>query len=172
MKTKKNLILLGMMGAGKSTIGSLISKKLNTKFIDTDKVIENDIKMTISDIFESKGEIFFRNMEQKVIVKLLNTPNAVIALGGGSFLNEEIRKIIILKHHSFWLNWETTTLLNRIKKNKKRPIASNSSNISLINLIEKRAKIYSKADIKINCEKMTKKQIVKKIIQLYENFKT
>ena len=105
-----------MMGAGKSTIGSLISKKLNMKFIDTDKVIENDINMTISDIFENKGEIFFRNMEQKVIVNLLDTPNVVIALGGGSFLNEAIRKIIILKHHSFWLNWETATLLNRIKK--------------------------------------------------------
>lgn len=161
-----------MMGAGKSTIGSLISKKLNMKFIDTDKVIENDINMTISDIFENKGEIFFRNMEQKVIVNLLDTPNVVIALGGGSFLNEAIRKIIILKHHSFWLNWETATLLNRIKKNKKRPIAFNSSNINLISLIEKRAKKYSKADIKINCEEMTKTQIVKKIIQLYENFKT
>ena len=72
MKSKKNLILIGMMGSGKSTIGSLISKKLNVKFIDIDSVLEDATKMKISEIFEKKGENFFRNLEEKITLKLLN----------------------------------------------------------------------------------------------------
>ena len=72
MKSKKNLILIGMMGSGKSTIGSLISKKLNIKFIDIDNVLENDSKMKIAEIFEKKGEKFFRNLEEEITLKSLN----------------------------------------------------------------------------------------------------
>ena len=119
MKSKKNLVLLGMMGSGKSTIGSLISKKLNINFIDIDNVIEKNTNMKIAEIFEKKGEIFFRNLEEKITIKLLNTSNNVISLGGGGFMNEKIRKEVITNNISFWLNWDTPTLLNRIKKVKK-----------------------------------------------------
>ena len=119
MKSKKNLILIGMMGSGKSTIGSLISKKLNIKFIDIDSVLENDSKMKISEIFEKKGENFFRNLEEKITLKLLNSTNNVISLGGGGFINEKIRKEVLKNNFSFWLNCDTQTLLNRIKKNQK-----------------------------------------------------
>ena len=169
MKSKKNLILIGMMGSGKSTIGSLVSKKLNIKFIDVDSVLENDSKMKIVEIFEKKGENFFRNLEENITLKLLNLTNNVISLGGGAFINEKIRKEVLKNNFSFWLNCTTQTLLNRIKNNKKRPIAVNLSNDELTELIAERAKIYSKAQFKINCHKLKKTEIVKKILKIYEH---
>ena len=167
MKSKKNLILIGMMGSGKSTIGSLISKKLNIKFIDIDNVLENDSKMKIAEIFEKRGEKFFRNLEEEITLKSLNSINNVISLGGGGFINEKIRKEVLKNNFSFWLNCDTQTLLNRIKNSKKRPIAFNLSDSELTELIEKRTKIYSKAQFKINCHKLKKTEIVKKILKIY-----
>ena len=168
MKLKKNLVLLGMMGSGKSTIGSLISKKLNINFIDIDNIIEKNTNMKIAEIFKKKGKIFFRNLEEKITIKSLESSNVVISLGGGGFLNEKIRKEVITNNFSFWLNWNNTTLLNRIKNSHKRPIAFYSSDQELVELIEKRKKIYSKADFEVNCNKLSKTEIVKKIMILYE----
>ena len=84
-------------------------------------------------------------------------------------MNEKIRKEVITNNISFWLNWDTPTLLSRIKKSKKRPIVFNSSDHELVELITKRAKIYSKAQFIIDCYKLTKAEIVKKIIELYEH---
>jgi len=167
MKLKKNLILIGMMGSGKSTIGSLISKKLDTKFIDVDSVLENDSKMKISEIFKKRGENFFRNLEEKITLKLLNSTNNVISLGGGGFINEKIRKEVLKNNFSFWLNCDTQTLLNRIKNSKKRPIAFNLTDSELTELIVKRTKVYARAQFKINCHKLTKTEIVKKILKIY-----
>ena len=169
MKSKKNLILIGMMGSGKSTIGSLISKKLNIKFIDIYNVLENDSKMKISEIFEKKGENFFRNLEEKITLKLLRSTNSIISLGGGSFINEKIRKEILVNNFSFWLNCDAKTLLKRIKKNKKRPVAFNLNDSEILELIEIRTKIYSKAQFKINCHKLKKTEIVNKILKIYEH---
>ena len=169
MKLKKNLVLLGMMGSGKSTIGSLLAKKINVRFIDIDKLIEKEANMTISDIFEKKGEVFFRNLEEKITIKSLTSSNSIISLGGGGFINERIRKEVLSNSSSFWLNWKTQTLVNRIKISKKRPIAFNSNDTELIDLIIKRTKIYSKAKFKINCQELSKTAIVKKILKLYEH---
>ena len=169
MKSKKNLVLIGMMGSGKSTIGFLISKRLNIKFIDIDNVLENDSKMKIPEIFEKRGEKFFRNLEEKITLKLLNSTDNVISLGGGGFINEKIRKEVLKNNFSFWLNCDTQTLLNRIKKNEKRPIAFNLSDSELTELITKRTKIYSKAQFKINCHKLTKIEIVEKIFKIYDH---
>ena len=168
MKSKKNLVLIGMMGSGKSTIGFLISKRLNIKFIDIDNVLENDSKMKIAEIFKKRGEKFFRNLEEKITLKLLNSTGNVISLGGGGFINEKIRKEVLKNNISFWLNCDTQTLLNRIKKNQKRPIAFNLSDSELTELITKRTKIYSKAQFKINCHKLSKTEIVKKILKIHE----
>jgi shikimate kinase len=168
MKAKKNLVLLGMMGSGKSTIGLLLSKKLNIKFIDVDYRIENDVGMKINDIFIQKGEKYFRNLEEKITLKLLNSSNNVIALGGGGFINDKIRKEVLKNNLSFWLYLNNLVLLDRIKKNDKRPVASKLSDSGLIDLITKREKIYAKAEFKINCNKLKKIEIVRKIIKLYE----
>ena len=168
MKSKKNLVFLGMMGSGKSSIGSLIAKKLQLNFIDIDNVIENELGLSIKKIFETKGENYFRKFEEKTTLKKLKSSSAVISLGGGAFSNKEIRKEVIKNHISFWLNWSDDILLNRIKNSKKRPLAFNSSENEIIDLIKKRSNIYSKALYKIECDNLTKNEIVKEILKIYE----
>ena len=168
MKSKKNLVLIGMMSSGKSTIGELLAKKLNFKFFDIDKIIENETKMKITEIFKIKGENFFRNLEEKTTIKLLNFSNAFISLGGGGFINETIRKETNTKSKTFWLNWNLDTLISRIRKKNNRPVALALNNDELKNLIIKRSKYYSKAKYKINCQNLTRSEIIKKILNLYE----
>ena len=169
MKSKKNLVLLGMMGCGKSTIGSIISKKKKLKFIDVDRTIEKEANSKISKIFETKGEKFFRNLEEKITIRSLNFSKNIIALGGGAFLNEKIRKEVLDHNFSVWLNWDSQTLISRIKNSNRRPLTLNLSDDQLLNLILKRSKIYSKSQFKVNCHKLNKNEIVKKILDLYEN---
>ena len=168
MKSKENLVFLGMMGSGKTSIGSLVAKKLKLNFIDIDKEIEKELGLTISKIFEEKGEDYFRELEQKVTLKILRINSTVVSLGGGAFVNKMIRKEVLKNHVSFWLNWNNEILLNRIKNSKKRPLAFNSTENELIDLIKKRSNIYSKALYEIKCDRMSKSEIVKKVLKNYE----
>ena len=168
MKSKENLVFLGMMGSGKSSIGSLVAKKLQLNFIDIDNEIETELGLSIKKIFETKGENYFRKFEEKITLKKLKSKPVVISLGGGAFTNRNIRKEVIKNHLSFWLNWSDKILVNRIKNSKKRPLVSNASENEIIDLIKKRSNIYSKALYKIECDSLTKKEIVKKILNIYE----
>ena len=168
MNSKKNLVFLGMMGSGKSSIGYLVSKKLNIKFIDIDNLIEEETGISISKIFEKKGEDYFRNLEEKVTLKALKQTGEVISLGGGGFISDKIRKEVLNKHFSFWLDLNDSNLLRRIKSSKKRPLVLELTDQKIKQLIKTRSKIYSKAQFKINCNKLTKTEIVKKIIKIYE----
>ena len=168
MNSIKNLVFLGMMGSGKSSIGSLVSKKLDLPLIDIDYLIEKDTGMSISEIFENNGEDYFRNLEEEITINSLKNNVGVISLGGGAFINKIIREEVLTNHHSFWLNWSAQILLKRIKDSKKRPLVFNSTNKELMNLIKKRSKVYSKAEFKIDCDKLTKSEIVKTIIKIYE----
>ena len=167
MNLNKNIVLVGMMGSGKSTIGYILSKSTNLNFIDVDKVIEKKTGLKIVDIFEKKGEVYFRNLEEKITLNLLKEEKKILSLGGGAFLNSSIRKEISENSLSFWLNWKSSTIVKRIFKNNKRPIAFYSSENDLKKMIVERSKIYSEADYKINCESLSKSMIVKKIINLY-----
>ena len=102
-------------------------------------------------------------------LKLLKINDAVISLGGGGFVNEKIRKETITKSETFWLDWNLDTLISRIRKRNNRPVALALSNNELKNLIIKRSKYYSKAKYKINCQKLNRSEIVKKILNLYES---
>ena len=168
MNLNKNIVLVGMMGSGKSTIGYLLSKYLKLKFVDVDNTIEEETGLTINNIFQKKGEDYFRNLEEKITLKILKNSKKIIALGGGSFLNKNIRKEILNNHFSVWLSWKNSTIVKRILKSKKRPIAFNSTEIDLIKLITERSNIYSKANFKINCETLTKNMVLRQIIDLYE----
>ena len=165
---KKNIVLIGMMGSGKSTIGYLLSKTIDLKFIDIDKTIEKETSLKIHNIFEKKGEVYFRNLEEKITLKFLKSKRKIISLGGGAFLNKSVRKEIIKNHISFWLSWKNSTILKRITKSKKRPIAIRYDENNLRKLINERSNIYTEAKFKINCETLTKNMIVKNIIELYE----
>ena len=166
MNSNKNLVFLGMMGSGKSSIGNLVSKKLDLHFVDIDNLIIESEGMTISEIFEKKGESYFRNLEEKITLKCLKKIKNVISLGGGGFINTKIRKEVLNNHFSFWLNWDELTLIRRIKNSKKRPLAFKSTNQEIRAIIKDRSKIYSNAQFKINCNKLTKTEIVKKIIKI------
>ena len=168
MKSSKNIVFLGMMGSGKTSIGFLISKKLNLEFFDIDNHIENNLGMKISKIFKNKGEKFFREYEEKITLNILKKNNIVISLGGGAFLNKNIRNEILKNHFSFWLKLESDILIKRIKNSTKRPLAYNISDIELKNMIKERSKIYSKALYKINCNNLNKTKIMNKIINIYE----
>ena len=169
MKSKENIVFLGMMGSGKSNIGYLVSKKLKLDFKDIDLIIEDKLQMTISDIFRIKGEKFFRNFEEKITLKLLKKDKTIISLGGGAFINPKIREEVLKNHFSFWLKWTSKTLIKRIQNSPKRPISYKASQNELINLIKKRSNIYSRANYKINCENLSKNEIVNKVINIYEN---
>ena len=168
MNLNKNIVLLGMMGSGKSTIGYLLSKNINFNFLDVDKFIQKETKLKIHEIFQKKGELYFRNLEEKITLKLLKDKGKIISLGGGGFINKNIRKEILKNHISFWLSWKNSTLIKRILKSQKRPIAFNSNENDLKKLINERSIIYAEANFKINCETLTKNMIVKNIIELYE----
>ena len=168
MNLNKNLVFLGMMGSGKSSIGKLVSKKLDLPFIDIDSLIVENTGMSVSEIFEKKGEGYFRNLEEKITLKSLKKTQNVVSLGGGGFINTRIKKEILTNHFSFWLNCDELTLVRRIKGSKKRPLVFKSTDQEIKAIIKSRSKIYANAEFKINCNKLTKTEIVKKIIKIYE----
>ena len=143
MEIKKNIVLLGMMGSGKSTIGGLLAKKLNSVLIDIDKKIEKMQNLKISEIFKIKGEAYFRELE----------------------FNKELRKVLKQKSSTFWLHWNADTLIKRIKNNDKRPIIKGLDDFEIKKLINERNKIYYFSDFKIICESLKKTEIVDKIIK-------
>ena len=167
MKSKENLVFLGMMGSGKSSIGLMVAKKLKLNFTDIDYEIEKELGKKITDIFEENGEDFFRKIEEKITLKKLKLNSSVISLGGGAFMNRNIRKEVLKNHLSFWLNWNNNILLDRIKNSKKRPLAINLSDNEIINLIQKRSYVYAKALFKIKCDNLSKNEVVNKIIKIY-----
>ena len=169
MKLDKSLVLIGMMGSGKTTIGREISKKLKIKFVDTDHEIEKKEKMSINEIFKKKGEKYFRQLEERTTLEIVDHKPLVISIGGGGFVNEKIQKAVLNKCISYWLNWDNNILIKRLKNNKNRPILKNLNESQILELISYRTKIYEKADYEIICENLTRKEIVLEIIKNYEN---
>ena len=167
---KKNLLLTGMMGVGKSTVGKKLAKKLKLKFIDIDQIIEKKEKRTIKEIFENKGEGYFRKIEKRISLEELKKSDAVIALGGGAFMDSSIRKEAKNLSISFWLDLGLRPLLIRLKNVKKRPLLDQDSLEESVNKIySQRKKIYNKSNFKIKCNLMSVGQIVDKIVRLYES---
>jgi len=168
---KKNLVLLGMMAVGKTTLGKIVAKNQCLKFIDTDAMIENKNSMTVKEIFELKGEKFFRMEEKKEVLKLLKNNDCVIALGGGAFMDKTLRESILKNTISIWLDLNIKTLNKRSTWTQKRPLLKKEDNQKKLNeLYSQRKNIYKLANHKIICDKMSKQDIVKKIITLYEKY--
>ena len=149
---KKNICIMGLMGSGKSIIGKDLSKNLNLKFYDTDKEIELMTNKKISAIFKEEGESYFRDIEEKVCIEILNINNCVVSLGGGSIISKKIRKIIKKNSYSIYLQVKLNNLQNRLKFSRKRPLLNKNLNNSEIlkNILKDRQKYYEKADLIIN----------------------
>ena len=161
---KKNICIIGLMGSGKSIIGKDLSKYLGLKFYDTDKEIEKKTKKSINTIFKEHGESYFRNIEEKICVDLLNYNNCVISLGGGSIINKKIRKEIKQNSYSIYLQVKINNLLERLKSSKKRPLLNKNidNKETLKNLFDKRRKFYENADFIVNNDN-DKFQVLEKI---------
>ncbi len=167
---KKNLILTGMMGVGKTTVGKSLSVSLKMNFIDIDRLIEEKAKMSINQIFSKKGEKHFRLMEVETTLKSLKEKESIIALGGGAFMNKAIRDSVLKDCISFWLNLDITRLMKRIYLIKKRPLLNNNNKESTLKEIyDQRKKVYNLANYKIDCNKKDKNLIVSEIIKIYES---
>ena len=165
----KNLILTGMMGVGKSTVGKNLAKKLKYNFIDIDKLIETKEKSSISLIFKNKGESYFREIENEITLQELNKDNSVISLGGGAFLNKSIRSCVKKTSVSFWMDVSTNELIKRLKKTDKRPILYKKDiNDTIKKIYLDRKKIYNEANYKVKCTLLKSNEIVNKILKLYE----
>ena len=167
MEIKKNLILLGMMGVGKTRIGKYVAKRLKINFFDIDKLVEKKNEMKITEIFKTKGEIYFRKEEEFVTIKYLNKKGSIISLGGGGFMNNKIRKKVLSECISVWLNVNLETIYTRLKNSNKRPLVNNNQN-NISKIFMKRKKIYALADYEFNCDNLYINQISNKIIKLYD----
>ena len=158
-----------MMASGKSTVGKSLSKLLGMQFVDTDDIIKKRLSLSITKIFKTKGESFFREIEEEESIKLVKKEGLIIALGGGAFMNSIIRENIKKSSLSVWLDLSIDKIFERTKMNKKRPLLHNISKEDLKKLYEERKKTYSLADFRIDCNFKEKNKIVKEIKKLYES---
>ena len=166
---KKNLVLTGMMGVGKSTVGKNLAQKLSYNFVDIDRTIETRESSTINLIFKNKSESYFRKLENEISLEKLKKKNTVVSLGGGAFLNKSIRREVKNTSVSFWLDVDVSELIKRLKKNKKRPLLYNKNlNVTVNKIYLERKKTYSEADYRIKCNFLDPDEIVDKILKLYE----
>ena len=166
-----NIVLVGHMGSGKTSIGMNLSKKINYKFIDTDKEIEDESKMTIRDFFEENGEKDFRKFEERVTKKILKENKwSVIALGGGSFENEKTRSLILKENFSIWLKCSLKTLYYRCNNLNTRPLLKGKNIRNEISKLDKiRKKNYMKSNLTVDVSRKTKSKIIQEIVNNLKN---
>ena len=139
------------------------------QFFDMDGVIEKKLSLSITEIFQKKGEKFFRKIEEEESNKIITKSGVVIALGGGAFMNGMIRDQIKKNSVSVWLDLDIDMIYKRTSVNKKRPLLENTSKENLKKLYEERKKVYLLADFKINCNLKNKNEIVNEIEKIYED---
>ncbi|MEZ5691873.1 MAG: shikimate kinase [Rickettsiales bacterium] len=167
----KPVVLVGLMGAGKSTVGRRLAASLGIQFIDSDNEIVEAAGCSISDIFESYGEEIFRDLEQRVISRLISSEPCIIATGGGAFIQPHIREIIKNNSTSVWLRAGFEILLERVSRKDNRPLLkTGDKNEILKKLMQQRYPIYEKADITVDSDTGTHESVVVGIIEELKNW--
>jgi shikimate kinase len=167
-----NIVLVGMMGAGKSYIGAILAKLLvHFTYVDTDDVIEKSARMSIPKIFETRGEEYFRKLESKVIKKVSLKKNQIISIGGGAFTKPDNIRALKKNSLTFYLKAPASELFNRIKNETHRPLLNNDFSLETVEgLLHKRQKYYMQADFIIDTCNMPAYVILDNIIGEYENY--
>ena len=146
----KPLVLVGMMGAGKTTVGRRLASRLDRQFLDSDEEIEKAAQMTIPEIFEQRGEPEFRAGETRVIARVLKDDGIVLATGGGAFVNGDTRALIKSQAVSVWLKAEVDILFERVSRRSNRPLLKTANpRGTLEKLVEDRYPIYAEADVTV-----------------------
>ena len=149
----RSLVLVGLMGAGKSTIGRRLAARLGLPFVDADNEIEAAAGCSIQEIFDEHGEDYFRDGERRVIERLLNGPVCVLATGGGAFMNETTRALIKEKGYSLWLRADLEILVQRTSRRSHRPLLNNGNPREILqNLMDQRYPVYETADISVETD--------------------
>lgn len=162
---RRSIVLVGMMGAGKSSVGRKLAGKLALAFVDADTEIETAAGMSIPDIFETRGEAEFRTGEARVIARLLEAGPQVLATGGGAFINPDTRAAIRDKGISVWLRADFDVLMKRIKRRSDRPmLKTDDPAATLRTLIEQRYPVYAEADITVDSRDVLHEVIVDEIL--------
>ncbi|MDQ0420563.1 shikimate kinase [Peteryoungia aggregata LMG 23059] len=162
---KRNLVLVGLMGAGKSAIGRIVAQQLGLPFVDTDTEIERVSRMSISELFAAYGEDEFRALETRVIKRLLRTGPRVVSTGGGAFINEKTRKQVERGGLSIWLNADLEVLWERVNKRDHRPLLKTENpKQTLKDLMDKRYPIYALADITVQSRDVRKEVIANEVM--------
>jgi len=157
----RSVVLVGMMGAGKSTIGRRLAARLRLPFLDADIEIEAAAGMSISDIFETHGEPHFRDGEARVIARLLDGGPGVLATGGGAFLREETRERIRRKAISIWLKADVDTIMRRVRRRADRPLLQTADPAATVErLVGEREPFYQSADLMIWSREVPHEKIV------------
>ncbi len=167
----KIITFIGMMGTGKSKFGRIIAKTYNFNFYDIDLLIEKKFNNTIKNLFQKKGENFFRQAEENSIKELIFDisqlkQSAVISLGGGGFDNVNTRKLLLKNSHVIWLNSPIETLVKRVGDGSKRPMIRGDVKKSISVLLKKRIKYYSLCHDQLDTDKLNQNQIIEKIIKI------
>ena len=163
---KNKIVLVGLMGAGKTSIGRRLAVRLGLPFSDADDEIEKAAGSSIEDIFERLGEENFREGERRVITRLLDGPPIVLATGGGAFMDPETRKVISENGVSIWLRSDLDTLVKRTSKRKNRPLLKNKNHREVLKqLIEVRYPIYQLADIIINSLDVSAEETLHQVVK-------
>ncbi len=164
---RRSVVLVGMMGAGKSSIGRRLALRLGIPFVDADAEIEKAAGMTISDIFATRGEPEFRAGEARVIARLLESGPQVLATGGGAFINPDIRNAIAVKGVSVWLNAEFEVLMRRIRRRHDRPLLKTGDPAETVRqLIAERYPVYAMADVVVQSRETPHDKIVEEIVSV------
>jgi shikimate kinase len=161
----RSIVLVGMMGAGKSSVGRRLAARLGVPFVDADSEIEKAAGMTIPEIFAAYGEPYFRAGEARVLARLLEGGPQVLATGGGAFMNPETRAAIHAKGVSVWLRATLEVLTRRIKRRGDRPLLkTGDSTATLKRLIEERYPVYAEADLTVESREVPHDTIVEEIV--------
>ena len=162
----RSIVLVGMMGAGKSSIGKKLAHRLNMAFSDADDEIETAAGMKISEIFERFGEEYFRDGERRVIARLIEGKPMVIATGGGAFINDETRELIRKKALSIWLDADLEILVERVSRRQHRPLLTGKNPRDVLRALgEVRNPIYAQADLHIRTDTSPHAQAVEIILK-------
>ncbi|WP_322884728.1 shikimate kinase [Sinorhizobium medicae] len=162
---KRNLVFIGLMGAGKSAIGRLTAQALGVPFVDSDHEIERVSRMTISDLFATYGEEEFRALEARVLKRLLRSGPRVVSTGGGAYINERSRRHIKRGGLTVWLNAELDVLWERVNKRDTRPLLKTENpKQTLENLMRARYPIYAEADLTVLSRDVKKEAVVEEVL--------
>ncbi|MEL8056248.1 MAG: shikimate kinase [Pseudomonadota bacterium] len=169
----RTIALVGLMGAGKSTVGRRLAETLNRPFFDSDNEIEKAAGLSVADIFSLHGEKEFRRGEQRVLERLLNGPPHILATGGGAYLNPETRNLMRERAITIWLNADLETLWKRVSKRGHRPLLQRpDAKGVLTDLLERRRPIYEEADLTVHSIDGPHSQTVDAILDALKTWKT